>query len=37
MESYGKNLVDYHLIIDLLPIIANLYFLNRLKSTLAYS
>jgi hypothetical protein len=37
MESYGKNLVDYHLILDLLPIIANLYFLSRLKSTLAYS
>jgi N-acetyltransferase 10 len=37
MESYGKNLVDYHLVLDLLPIIANLYFLNRLKSTYYYN
>jgi N-acetyltransferase 10 len=27
MESYGKNLVDYHLILDLLPTLAKLFYL----------
>ncbi len=31
MESYAKNLVDYHMILDLLPNIARLYFLGKLK------
>ena len=31
LESYTKNLVDYHMILDLLPAIAKLYFLGRLK------
>ena len=31
LESYTKNLVDYHMIIDLLPSISRLYFLGQLK------
>nr|CAH7719156.1 unnamed protein product [Callosobruchus chinensis] len=30
MEMYSNNLVDYHLIMDLLPTLAKLYFLNQL-------
>jgi N-acetyltransferase 10 len=26
LESYSKNLVDFHLIMDLLPTIAKIYF-----------
>ncbi|OTF81490.1 N-acetyltransferase-like protein [Euroglyphus maynei] len=29
LELYAQNLVDYHLIVDLLPTIAKLYFSNR--------
>jgi N-acetyltransferase 10 len=29
LELYGRNLCDHHLITDLLPIIARLYFLSR--------
>ena len=29
LESYAKNMVDYHMILDLLPTIARMYFLNR--------
>jgi len=32
LESYTKNLVDYHMILDLLPTTARLYFLGKLKS-----
>jgi len=31
LESYTKNLVDYHMILDLVPLISRLYFLHRLK------
>ncbi len=27
LESYAKNLVDFHLIMDLVPVLAKLYFL----------
>ena len=27
MESYARNLVDFHLIMDLVPTLAKLYFL----------
>ena len=27
LESYAKNLVDFHLIMDLVPTLAKLYFL----------
>ena len=30
LEMYSQNLVDYHLVIDLVPEIARLYFLNKL-------
>lgn len=30
LESYAKNLVDYHMILDLVPSIARLYFTDRL-------
>jgi len=30
LEKYANNMVDYHLIMDLVPKIAHLYFLNRL-------
>lgn len=30
LESYANNLVDYHVIMDLLPIISSLYFEKRL-------
>jgi len=30
LEMYSKNLVDYHLIMDLIPALARLYFLNRM-------
>jgi N-acetyltransferase 10 len=30
LEMYAQNLVDYHLVIDLVPEMARLYFLNKL-------
>ncbi|KAK3103722.1 hypothetical protein FSP39_021375 [Pinctada imbricata] len=30
LELYSQNMVDYHLIVDLLPTISRLYFLDRL-------
>ena len=30
LELYSRNMVDYHLITDLLPTLTKLYFLNRL-------
>lgn len=30
LESYTRNLVDYHLILDLVPSLARLFYLNRL-------
>lgn len=32
LDSYANNMLDYHVILDLLPPIANLYFSGRLKS-----
>ncbi len=29
LESYSRNLVDYHMILDLLPALARVYFLKR--------
>lgn len=31
LESYANNLLDYHVILDLVPKLANLYFTGRLK------
>lgn len=30
LESYANNMLDYHVILDLLPIIASLFFQRRL-------
>lgn len=30
LESYANNLIDYHVILDLLPTLATLYFARRL-------
>lgn len=32
LESYANNMLDYHVILDLMPIIGNLYFTGKLKS-----
>ncbi|XP_047003929.1 RNA cytidine acetyltransferase [Schistocerca americana] len=33
LEMYSNNLVDYHLIMDLLPMLARLYFLRQMGDT----
>ncbi|XP_067902529.1 RNA cytidine acetyltransferase [Heterodontus francisci] len=33
LEMYSRNMVDYHLIMDMMPSIAQLYFLNQLGGT----
>lgn len=33
LESYANSLVDYHLILDLFPHLARLYFMNRFPKT----
>lgn len=30
LESYANNALDYHVVLDLLPVVANLYFDRRL-------
>ena len=37
MESYANNMLDYHVILDLLPTAANLYFEKRLGSEVRLS
>ncbi len=32
LEMYAQNLVDYHLIMDLVPNMAKLFYLNKLGS-----
>lgn len=32
LESYANNMLDYHVILDLMPAVANLYFQKRLES-----
>ncbi|GBF87381.1 N-acetyltransferase [Raphidocelis subcapitata] len=36
LQAYSSNLVDYHLILDLLPALAATYFAGRLPATLSY-
>ncbi|MCO5612539.1 hypothetical protein L7F22_066807 [Adiantum nelumboides] len=36
LESYSNSLVDYHLILDLVPFLSWFYFLERLPTTLSY-
>lgn len=33
LEMYSNNLVDYHLVMDLVPALARLYFLNCMGDT----
>ena len=35
LESYSNNIVDYHVIVDLLPAIARFYFLDKFSHRLA--
>jgi len=37
LESYSRNLLDYHVIVDLLPTLGNLYFQQRIPVGFAYS
>lgn len=37
LESYANNLLDYHVIVDLLPLIAALYFTERLPPSVSLS
>ncbi|CAI6008304.1 unnamed protein product, partial [Closterium sp. NIES-65] len=37
LESYANNLVDYHLIMDLIPPLARLYFLGLIPASLSYA
>jgi len=30
LESYANNMLDYHVVLDLLPAVASLYFQGRL-------
>jgi len=32
LESYANNMVDYHVVMDLLPIVSSFYFEKRLGS-----
>ncbi|KAI9811366.1 MAG: killer toxin resistant protein [Pycnora praestabilis] len=34
LESYANNMLDYHVILDLIPTIADMYFTGRLKSSI---
>ena len=31
LELYSQNMVDYHLIMDLVPLIARMYFLDQIN------
>ena len=37
LEAYSRNMIDNHMIRDLIPILSNLYFFNRLGSQLKLS
>ncbi|KAK9437694.1 hypothetical protein VB005_08690 [Metarhizium brunneum] len=37
LESYANNMLDYHVILDMMPIIATLYFTGRLKKSISLS
>ena len=36
MQAYSNNLVDHHLILDLLPFLARAYFARRLPAPMSY-
>ena len=35
LELYSQNLVDYHLVMDLLPTLAKLYYLGQIQVSLS--
>ena len=35
LELYSQNLIDYHLVMDLLPTLAKLYYLGQIKVNLS--
>jgi N-acetyltransferase 10 len=37
LESYANNMLDYHVILDLVPTIATLYFTGRIKESISLS
>ncbi|KZS93422.1 DUF699-domain-containing protein [Sistotremastrum niveocremeum HHB9708] len=37
LESYANNMLDYHVVLDLMPIVAKLYFENRLGESVHLS
>lgn len=37
LESYANNMLDYHVILDLIPRVAELYFLGRIKNAVKLS
>ncbi len=37
LNSYANNLLDYHVVLDLLPTVASLYFQKRLGDELRLS
>ena len=37
LESYSRNLVDYHVILDMLPTLARYFFLRRFPFQLTYT
>jgi N-acetyltransferase 10 len=37
LQSYAHNLVDYHMVLDLLPSVARLFFLNRVNTSLSFT
>jgi len=37
LDSYADNMVDYHVIIDMMPTVAQLYFTERIKSNVPLS
>jgi N-acetyltransferase 10 len=37
LESYADNMLDYHVILDMVPLIANLHFTGRLRNLVSIS
>lgn len=37
LESYASQLVDYHMILDMVPVLAKFYFLNRTNVAVSFS
>jgi N-acetyltransferase 10 len=35
LEAYTRNLIDFHVIMDLMPLLSRLYFLGRVPVTLS--